>query len=257
MNLRTLVAAAVIGTSILNLAGTSVALGQPQAPAAAVPQAGVVSTSATARVYRAPDYLDIHLGVEIYAESAQEAQDKCAEAMEKTLAAVKAMGLEKYEPQTGTVTLNPRYDDKYRDRNEWRIVGYTATNTVRVRTSDLKATARVVDTAIKAGANRVDGIVFGIKEYLAAREEALAMAAMAAKRKAVVLAGALDQKLGRITSMTESSPSYYYGGMNRMAQVQTANVGGEGGAAGEESVVPGQIEVTVTVNLSYEVDEKK
>lgn len=255
MNLRTLVASAVIATSILNFAGTSTALGQQPAAAAAAPQAGVVSTSATARVYRDPDYLDLYLGVEIFATTAQEAQNKCAEAMEKTLAALKAMNLEKYEPQTGTVSLQPRYNDNYRDQSERRIIGYTAMNTVRVRTTDLKASARVIDAALTAGANRVDGISFGIKEYLAAREEALAMAAKAAKRKAEVLAGALDQKLGRVTSMSESSP-VYYGGMNRMAQVQTANVAAEG-APGEEAVVPGQIEVTVTVGLTYEVEDKK
>lgn len=255
MNLRTLVASAIVATSILGIAGTSTALGQQPVVAAATVQPGVVSTSATARVYRTPDYLDIFLGVETFATTAQEAQTKCAEAMEKALAAFKAMNLEKYEPQTGTVTLQPRYNDNYRDQSERRIVGYTATNTVRVRTSDLKASARVIDAALTAGANRVDGISFGIKEYLAAREEALAMAAKAAKRKAEVLAGALDQRLVRITQMSENSPTYY-GGMNRLAQAQTANAAGEG-APGEDAVVPGQIEVTVTVSLSYEVDERK
>lgn len=254
MNLRTLVAAAVIGTSVLGAAGLTPALAQ-QPVVAPLIQAGVVNTSATARVYRTPDYLDIYLGAEVFAGTAQEAQAKCAEAMEKTLAALKALSLDKYEPQTGTVTLQPRYNDNYRDQSERHIIGYAATNTVRVRTTDLKASARIIDAALKAGANRVDGISFGIKEYLAAREEALAMAAKAAKRKAEVLAGSLDQRLGRITSMSESSPSYNYGG-NRLAQVQTANVAPEG-APGDEAVVPGQIEVTVTVNLTYEIDPGK
>lgn len=254
MNLRTFIAAAVVGTSILGVTGLAPRASAQPAAAEAV-KAGVVETSATARVYRTPDYLDIFLGAEIIAPTAQEAQAKCAEAMEKTLAALKAMNLEKYEPQTGTVTLQPRYNDNYRDQSERKIIGYTATNTLRVRTTDLKASARVIDAALAAGSNRVDGISFGIKEYLAAREEALAMAAKAAKRKAEVLAGALDQKLGRITSMSESSP-VYYGGMNRMAQVQTANVATEG-TPGDEAVVPGQIEVTVTVGLTFEIEKRQ
>ncbi len=255
MKLSTFVAAAVIGTSALGTLGAPRALAHQPAASPTPAQPGAVSTSATARVYRAPDYLDVYLGVEISAATAQEAQKNCAAAMEKALAALKAMNLEKYEPQTGTVTLQPRYNDNYRDQSERRIVGYTATNTVRVRTTDLKASARVIDAALTAGANRVDGISFGIKEYLAAREEALDMAAKAARRKAVVLAGALDQKLGRITSMSESSPGGFYSG-NRWAQVQTANVASEG-APGEEAVVPGQIEVTVTVSLTYELEERK
>ncbi|HZW05960.1 MAG TPA: SIMPL domain-containing protein [Phycisphaerales bacterium] len=251
MRITRLASAAVLGLSILAPVVTSPALAQPVAAERREPS--TVGSSATARVYRAPDYLDLHLGVETFAASAQDAQAQCAQGMEKTLAALKEMGLDKYEPQTGTISLQPRYNDNYRDQSERRIVGYTAMNTVRVRTADLKASARIIDTALKAGANRVDGIVFGINEYLAAREEALAMAAKAARRKAEVLAGALDHRLGRIVSLTESSPAYY-GSMNRMAQVQAANVGAEG-APGEESVVPGQIEVVVTVNVSFELEK--
>lgn len=254
MNIKNLAAASIVGASLLGITGVSPVFAQPAA--VAVNQPGTVSATATARVYRAPEYLDVFLGVEMEAVTAQEAQAKCAAAMEATLAALKGMNLDKYEPQTGSVTLQPRYTERFNTPTERKIIGYTATNTVRVRTTDLKATARVIDTALKAGANRVDGISFGIKEYLSAREEALVMAAKAARRKAAVMAGALDTTLGRVLSVTESSPRYYGGANNRMAQVQMA---GEEGGAGEpsgESVVPGQIEIVVDVNISFELDKK-
>ncbi|HYD00657.1 MAG TPA: SIMPL domain-containing protein [Phycisphaerales bacterium] len=253
MNLKAVAAVALIGASLIGTPGGTPAFAQQ--PAAAQRETGTVSATATARVMRAPDYLDVHLGVETISDTAQDAQAKCTATMEATLAALQKLGLEKYEPQTGTVTLAPRYTEQYRSLEERKIIGYTATNTVRVRTTDLKATARVIDAALKAGANRVDGISFGIREYLAAREEALAMAAKAAKRKAEVLAGALDLALGRVVALTESSPRYYGGVANRMAQVQMENVA-TGSTPGDESVVPGQIEVVVDVTVSFEVEKK-
>jgi uncharacterized protein YggE len=251
MNLRTLLTAFVVG---LSLAAAAPSYAQPVAVRSA-PETSVVSATATARVYRAPDYLDIFLAVEIDADTAQDAQTRCATTMEAVLVALKTMNLEKYEPQTGTVTLQPRYTERYNQPSERKIIGYTAMNSVRVRTADLKATARIIDGALKAGANRVDGVSFGIKEYLAAREEALAMAVKAARRKAEVMAGALDLSLGRVLNLSESSGPRYYGGMNRLAQVQAANSAGEA-APGEESVVPGQIEVVVDVTVSFELEKK-
>jgi uncharacterized protein YggE len=251
MSLRAAIFGTVLALSIL--APVSPVWAQPAA--AAAPQVSTVTATATARVYRAPEYLDVIIGVETVAPTASEAQASCTTTMEKTLAALKALNLEKYEPQTGTVSLQTRYNT-YREESERRIVGYTAVNTIRVRTADLKASARIIDEALKAGANRVDGVSFGIKEYLAAREEALAMAVKAARRKAEVMASAIDLRLGKVLTMNESTPAYYYGGMNRMAQVQTANAaaGAGGGDPGEESVVPGQIEVVVDVTISFALE---
>ncbi|MFT3686585.1 MAG: SIMPL domain-containing protein [Phycisphaerales bacterium] len=251
MTFKTLTSSLILGLTLL----AAPASARAQAPAAPTRETSTVTSSASARVYRTPDYLDVQLAVETIAPTAQEAQATCTQTMEKALAALKALNLDKYEPQTGTVTLQPRYNN-YRDDSERKIVGYTAINTIRVRTADLKASAKVIDTALTAGANRVDGISFGIREYLSAREEALTMAVKSAKRKAEVIATALDQRLGKVLTVNESSPSYYYP-VNRMAQVQSANMaGGETGHPGEDAVVPGQIEVVVDVSISFVLDNK-
>lgn len=214
------------------------------------PRPSTVTASATARVYRTPDYLDVVLGVVTLKTSAGEAHKEASTRMEAIVAALKGLNLAGAELQTGTVDLSPQYTE-YRQGAERQIVSYEATNMLRVRTTDLKAVAKLIDTAMKAGANRVDSVEFGLKEYLAAREEALGMAAKAAKRKASVLVAALDAKLGRIVSLSESSPTYYYA--NRLAQVQS-NVGGEGGPPpGEGAFEPGKVEVLVTVTIECEI----
>lgn len=223
------------------------------------PDASVVSASGTARVYRTPDYLDIIVGVVEMKPTAGEAQTGASTRMEAILVALKALNLTGAEYQTGTVDLSPRYNDYYREQTEQKIIGYTAVNTLRVRTTDLKAAARIIDAALKAGANRIDSVIFGLKQYLDAREEALTLATKAAKRKATVLVEALDAKLGKVLRVNEDSAPMYFG--NRYAaQVQTSNIAMDGGQAplpGEDAFEPGKVEVVVTVTLTCEIKDQK
>ncbi|MCC6322671.1 MAG: SIMPL domain-containing protein [Phycisphaerales bacterium] len=247
--LRTLAAALVVSTAVLP--SVPVALAQTSTPTAAADRPGEVSARATARVYRRPDHLDIVIGIETVATTAGEAHQECATKMEAVLKAVKDMNLDKADLKTGTVGLSPRYERRnYEEGTPAKIIGYTAINTVRVRTADLKAAPRIIDVALKNGANRVDGLEFGIKEVLEAREEALRMATRAAKRKAQVMAESLETSLGRIVSISETTQQFGgWRGHSNLAQVQMANDSGP--VPGEESIEPGQIEIVVDVVLTY------
>ncbi|MBI5865558.1 MAG: SIMPL domain-containing protein [Planctomycetes bacterium] len=232
------------------VAGLVLLGGSAPAQEAQTKQPATVTASATARVYRSPDYLDVTFGVVILKPTAGEAQTTASTTMESALKAVKALNLSGAEYQTGSVDLSPQYND-YRDMAERRIVAYRATNTVRVRTTDLSAAAKLIDAATKAGANSVDSVEFGLKEHLAAREEAIGQAAKAAARKASVLAESLHVQCGKIVNVSESSPTYGY--WSRAAQVQS-NVSFEGAPPpGEGAFEPGKVEVSVTVTLVCEI----
>lgn len=238
--------------------GALPAAAQAQTPAAASEPAQV-SARGTARVYRKPDHLDVIVGVQTIASTAGEAYNQCATSMDAIIKALKGMSLEGVEFQTGVVDLSPRYENRrYDEPTPLRIVGYEANNTVRIRTKDLKAAPGIIDAALRNGANRVDGVTFGIKEVLEAREEALRLATRAAKRKAQVMADALDAKIGRIASITETTYQYtpWSNRSSNLAQVQVA--AGEGAAAaGAESIEPGMIEIVVDVNLAFTIVENQ
>jgi hypothetical protein len=220
-------------------------------------QPGQVTVQGTARVYRKPDYVDVFIAVQSIAATASEAQKDCSTKMEAVLAAVKELKLEGLDLKTGDVELSPRYDHRtvHHDDVAPKIIGYFASNSVRVRTSDLKAVPKTIDAAIKHGSNRIEGVTFGIKEVLEAREEALRMATRAAKRKATVMAESLDAALGKVVSANEYSHSSG-GWSNRsggIAQMQMSNESAP--ISGEEAIEPGQIEILVTVTLTYTLKE--
>lgn len=215
----------------------------------------VVYSSGTARVYRTPDYVDIGVGVVAQEPTASAAQASANAIMEKAIAAIKGLKLDGSELQTGSVNLNARYEERNYNPNEIpKIIGYRAEITMRIRTTDLKSVARVIDAGLAAGLNQVEYVQFAIKDALEAREEAIKLASKAAKRKAGVLADSLDLKLGRVLSAnSQAQQTGWWRGSNYTSNlaVQTSGAAPRGGDA-ESPVVPGSIEVVVDVSLEFE-----
>lgn len=209
-----------------------------------------LSVSATGRVERAPDYLDVVIAVVQYDPSATKAQAGAEARMAKAIAAVRALNLKNLDLKTGTVALSPRYEPQNRFDEARTIVGYQATISLRVRTTDLDTASKVIDAGLTNGANQVEGVSFGIKEALEAREEAMRLAGKAAKRKAQTLAESLDLKLGRVVTASENSNQSWYPVNRMMNSVQAAEASGGAG----EAVVPGTIEITVEVSVTYAAD---
>lgn len=220
------------------------------APAATATQETTLSVNGIGKVERVPDYLDVTVGIVEDQSTASEAQAAAEAIMAKLVADVRALNLAGVELQTGTVSLEPRYEERANYQAIPKIVGYRAAISIRVRTTDLPAASKIIDTSLKAGANQVQSVTFGIKEALEAREEAIKLAGKAAKRKAATLAEALDLKLGRVitaSSFAQQTPWYPMNRMSNLAQVASSTEGGSDG----EAVVPGKIEITAEVSVTF------
>lgn len=116
--------------------------------------------------------VQVNLGVEVQAKTAQAAQ---AEAAKRSNAVVDLLKKRKVEKLTTTgISLNPRYSY---ENNVQSLQGFTATNTVSFRIANDQA-GNLMDEAVAAGATRIDGISF------VAADEAIAKAQKQALRKA-------------------------------------------------------------------------
>lgn len=257
MNRLISLAGLALGASLLAapalLGGTALAQGPAPAPAVdASAKEGQLTVTGTARVQRSPDYLEVSVGLFEDAATAGEAQARALAAMSKVVGAVKALGLSGVELQTQAVRLDARFG-RAREGEESKIIGYRGEIGLRVRTSDLKAAARIIDAGIKAGANRVGGVEFGLRELIGAREEALKLAMAAAKRKAAVMADGLGVRLGRVVTAGEQSTRFGGGQM-----VQNYFLGAEAdGPAGEDAFEEGKVEVTAEVSVTFAVEPQR
>ncbi len=221
----------------------------------AVPKEATIAATGTARVERSPDYVDVMLGSVAIDATAGAAHATSIKTMDAAVTAIKALKLEGEDLQTGSVDLQPRYErnDRNYDDKPPHIIGYSAAITLRIRTTDLKAVPKIIDAALSAGCNRVDYVQFGIKEAIAAREEAVKLATQAARRKAVVIAEALDLQLTRVVeaSTTSRQGGGWYGRMSQVSQMSNSFAGEVADGGGESGVVPGKIEVWADASITF------
>ncbi|MBS7619983.1 SIMPL domain-containing protein [Candidatus Bathyarchaeota archaeon] len=150
------------------------------------------------------DEATLTLGVQTEGPHASEASKKNAELMTKVINAIKDLGLEDEDIETVSYTISPVYDSDY-----LRVVGYRVVNLVNAKIRDLDLIGKVLDEASEAGANRIDGVSFGLSSPLAEslKLKAYKKALEDASSKAKVISEELSLK---ITGVLYVSESVYY-----------------------------------------------
>jgi uncharacterized protein len=173
------------------------------------PRVPSITVSAEALVSVEPDQAEIDIGVVAEAKTASQAAKDNAAKLAAVIAEVKK--LLKSGDQTKTVgySVTPTYrTPNPREGGKPEIVGYTATNVVQVKMAAIQDVGRLIDAATAAGANRVQRLVFTLKDQDAPQREALRSATVKAKAKAEDVAKALGVKLVRVMSVTENERSF-------------------------------------------------
>lgn len=213
-----------------------------------------VRADGTGEVKAPPDLAIVRLGVNAEAPDAKKAQAKVAESMKKVTAAIRDRGIPAERITTERLDLQPVWEQDDDGRRP-RVVGYRATNVVRVEvalgTPPLGAKAgEVVDAAIGAGANELQGIEFTLRDDEPVRLRALAQASTRARARAEALAKALGVRLGRLLEASSGggvvSPPMPY--MARSMGLMKAE-------AADTPIAPGELTVQVSVDVVYAIEE--
>jgi len=200
-----------------------------------------IRVTGEASVSARPDRAEIDLGVVTRATTAQHASAENARVLGNVLAGLrKALGA-KATIETISYALYPDY--QYPPQGDPKIVGYTATNLLRVTQEDLTAVGAVLDTATRAGANRVERIRFTLKDEDAAKARALRGAALEARAKANALATTLGVQIVRIQSVDEIGPT-----SRPLFELEMAH-----SSAPMTPILPRSLEITATVTLTVEL----
>lgn len=147
------------------------------------------------------DYAMVTLGVVHMEADVLKAQEKVNSAINSIRAALIENGIEKENINTDQVRINARYD--YSGSVE-KIVGYSASSYLVIRTDDMENVGSVIDVAFTAGANTLDGIEFFAENTEGAREESLTFAVTDARKKAEIIAKASGLVITGIDTISES-----------------------------------------------------
>lgn len=213
-------------------------------------QEGIL-TSGEGKVYVTPDVAVLTLGIEAQEDSVAVARDEAATAMEAVIAAVKSRGIADKDIQTQYFNISQvtRWDG---DKNTEVVSGYRVTNTVTVKVREIEKAGDVIDDVVVAGGDltRIQGINFTVDEprpyYEQAREKAFEYAAAKAKQ----LADKAGVKLGDVFYITENSGSY---GISYRNYVLSQDAIAIPAPTIGTNISIGQLEITATVQLSYEI----
>lgn len=183
------------------LAALTACGGRPTAaqapPAPALPTPAFIEVSGSATVSVKPDRVRASFAVETQGADADQAAARNAELMDAVVRALRASGVAGVQVETFGYNLRPDYTVATDRPAQARVIaGYTALNNVRVGASDVAAAGKLIDAAIRAGANRVSALSFEASDTGPARQEALTQAVRAATAQAETMARALGRSLG-------------------------------------------------------------
>ncbi|KQP11765.1 SIMPL domain-containing protein [Methylobacterium sp. Leaf93] len=147
-----------------------------------------------ARAETPPDFASVEIGIEAKGATPAAALDGASNVVRALIALSAGFGVGESDIGTTAVTLTQatrevrQPDGSITEKPD----GYRAANSVRVRLADMGKLGELMRKALDAGANRIEGVAFGLKDPNAAE----ATVQVAAMKDAVAQAGRLAEAAG-------------------------------------------------------------
>src|ERR1700730_14081985 len=191
-----------------------------------------------------PDQLQFDIGVVTQANSAKEATDQ-NDSQSKSLIHQLQAAFPSAGVKSINFSVNPNY--RYPAQGPPTIVGYTASNTVRLLLNDISKLQSVIDIAIKSGAKSINRLTFTLHNENPVQSAAFAKAAEQAQAGAQALAASLKVRLGKLLNVEEGQPVI----VSAPHQISFENLESTNLAP----ISLGTIDVHADVNLTYEIQQ--
>ncbi len=243
------------------LCTTTLSLAQQNAPActcaAADASPTTLSVSAQGQIEIDPDRAVVRVGVVKEAKDARTAMSQINERLDKARKLIKALNIRGTQLTTSNISIYPIYDNSRETRprrqiGETTIIGYRASNTLSVRIDDITRTGEVIDEAVKAGVNQMQGVSFTSRDPFEAQTRALAHATLRAKMKANIMAGAMGAKIKRVVAASESGTRFPQTIQRALGGMESLSL-----APAPTPVEPGSLTITASVSITYELSFEK
>ncbi|MGR3763341.1 SIMPL domain-containing protein [Rossellomorea sp. NS-SX7] len=203
-------------------------------------RSGTIKVTGEQTLYVDPDQAIVSIGVVTKNEDLEEAQSQNRQISNKVVQSLMKNDIPKKDIQTSTYQIFPQYN--YEDGKQV-FTGYEVRHVFRVTVNDIDSLGKIIDDAVKSGANRVENIQFVNSDPAKTYQQALAAAYQNSYEKALTLSNQSGQQLNPYPkSITEHS------GTAVIPYAPTAFV-----KAAEESTTlqPGQIGVTASLTAEF------
>jgi uncharacterized protein len=187
---------------VLLVAAAIAGVAQPHLGRSATPTTGsTITVTGSGTVDSTPDQASFDFGMTTNGATAAQALRRNSAQARSIIDALKKAGISSADIQTTQVSLWPQTSS-----NGLKIIGYQASNSVNVAAA-LARSGDIVDAAVGAGANNVDGPNLDTADRTALYNQALDKALSDAKQKAQAIASATGLTLGTALKVHEGEAS--------------------------------------------------
>jgi uncharacterized protein YggE len=216
------------------------------------PEREILSTYGEGVYETLPDTVLVNLSVQRDGLTAEEAQDALRKALSAVLKNLEPLDLPQEQLRTDGYSLYPVYKQQKNSgyvQETQEIDKYRAYIRLNIELHQVQQMGRVVDVAIKGGANRVENINYALKDPALAKQEALKRAMENAQTKAGFIARSFNVKLVKPVSIEETgSYSTRAAGLNSLALKRESD--------SDFSPPEGKVSFTSRVNVVYAIEPK-
>lgn len=240
------------------------------APARAQGNERTINVTGSATLSLRPDTGRLTFSVVTVAPTLEAARNQNAAAMQKAMVALRGLGLPESRTttrsdgslettpglalRTGDLSVSLIYSDATNRLEVQRILGYRVTNTAVARFTDRDSDklgavmSRIVDTALKSGANQISSVEFSLRDDGEAEQRAMVAALANARLKAETLAREAGVRLRGVRSISQASYGFQVANFRNQQ-------GGFGGGMGdsETPLVAGSLLFNGSVTVSYDI----
>jgi uncharacterized protein YggE len=202
-------------------------------------------------VSAAPDRAVLRLGAVAQAAKASEAQNQVNQVVQNIIKGIKSLGVADKNIATIDLSIYPVYENQPPEpqgqTTQPVIRGYRASNIIRVEIENLESLGGVIDAGLDAGANRIEGLSFDLKDDGESRAQALRQATEEADAKADAIARAMGVEIVGIKQISEAGISLV------RPQMDSGPVFSARAAA--TPVQAGQVRVEASLTVSYYITD--
>lgn len=175
----------------------------------------LVSVTGEAEVKAAPDKADVMITVYSEARTVAEAKRENDKKLRAFHDLLREMEIDKRDIEAAGSNISPRYNWS---NNRQELDAYTVSHQAKITLRDPEKVGLLLEKLIGINIDRIDGVVYGLRDKSAVEEKAMLLAVEDARRKAEKVAAALGEKLGGAQQVAVGGGGYYPPPMPMMAK---------------------------------------
>lgn len=207
---------------------------------------------ATGMVTIAPDQARISLAITSIEASLAKAQNLNNQSAQNVLSVLEQNGIDQKDIETVNYNVYPQYNYNSTSTNNSlpQITGYKINNEISVVVKNLDNVGKILDAAVKAGANNVNYIIFERADLAVQENTALAKAVARARSKAETIATAAGMTLGKVTQISADRTNTVFPDVHYYSQKDLTDYQNENQVV---PINPGELQITANVYIVYEL----